>query len=153
MSLEPIEIARKIVDAATEKQASDIVLLDMRQACSFTDYFVILSGESDRQLDAAGDGPCQPVAARFTREAISQIGIQYLVDSIEVIQSEGPDAKSVGLNGEIGHALNKRSSLLRRERRTVQPMQWCKGLQCRAVSPSVCLPALGSARRIQPDPI
>jgi ribosome-associated protein len=52
MPLESIEIARKIVDTAADKQASDIVLLDMRQACSFTDYFVIASGESERQLDA-----------------------------------------------------------------------------------------------------
>jgi ribosome-associated protein len=29
-----------------------VVLLDMRQACSFTDYIVICSGDSDRQLDA-----------------------------------------------------------------------------------------------------
>lgn len=29
-----------------------MVLLDMRGACSFTDYIVICSGESDRQLDA-----------------------------------------------------------------------------------------------------
>jgi ribosome-associated protein len=27
-------------------------LLDTRQACSFTDYIVICSGETDRQLDA-----------------------------------------------------------------------------------------------------
>jgi ribosome-associated protein len=52
MPWESIEIARKIVDAAADKQASDIVLLDMRQACSFADYFVILNGESERQLDA-----------------------------------------------------------------------------------------------------
>ena len=52
MPLEAIEIAKRIVEAAADKQASDIVLLDMRQACSFADYFVILSGESERQLDA-----------------------------------------------------------------------------------------------------
>ena len=52
MPTESIEIAKRIVDAAADKQASDIVLLDIRQACSFTDYFVILSGESERQLDA-----------------------------------------------------------------------------------------------------
>src|SRR4030043_512996 len=52
MPIEAIEIARRIVDAAADKQASNIVLLDMRQACSFADYFVILSGESERQLQA-----------------------------------------------------------------------------------------------------
>ena len=29
-----------------------MVLLDARQACSFTDYIVICSGDSDRQVDA-----------------------------------------------------------------------------------------------------
>ena len=29
-----------------------MVLLDVRQACSFTDYIVICSGDSDRQVDA-----------------------------------------------------------------------------------------------------
>ena len=29
-----------------------MVLLDVRQACSFTDYIVVCSGDSDRQVDA-----------------------------------------------------------------------------------------------------
>lgn len=52
MTPEALEIAKKIVEAAADKQASDIVLLDMREICSFTDYLVILSGESDRQIEA-----------------------------------------------------------------------------------------------------
>ncbi|MFC1924155.1 ribosome silencing factor [Chloroflexota bacterium] len=52
MPLESIEIARKIIEAATDKQASDIVLLDTREICSFADYLVIMSGESDRQIEA-----------------------------------------------------------------------------------------------------
>ena len=50
--LEGIEVARKAVDAASEKQASDIVLLDTRKVCSFADYFVICTGETDRQVRA-----------------------------------------------------------------------------------------------------
>jgi ribosome-associated protein len=37
---------------ASDKQAEDVVLLDARQAASYTDYIVICSAESDRQLDA-----------------------------------------------------------------------------------------------------
>ena len=44
------EGARLAVDVASEKQASDIVLLDMRGPLSFTDYFVILTAESRRQM-------------------------------------------------------------------------------------------------------
>ncbi|PIU56897.1 MAG: ribosome silencing factor, partial [Chloroflexi bacterium CG07_land_8_20_14_0_80_45_17] len=42
--------------AASEKQASDIVMLDVRGLCSFADYFVICSGESDRQIEAIWRG-------------------------------------------------------------------------------------------------
>ena len=50
--LEPAEIARLATEAAAEKQATDIVLLDVRASCSFADYFLICSGDSDRQLKA-----------------------------------------------------------------------------------------------------
>ncbi len=53
--LEAIEIARKAVEAASDKQASDILLLDTRQVCSFADYFVICSGNSERQVQAIYD--------------------------------------------------------------------------------------------------
>ena len=44
-----------MVDLAVEKQASNIVLLDVREVCSFADYFVICSGESERQLRTIQD--------------------------------------------------------------------------------------------------
>jgi ribosome-associated protein len=43
-----------IVEAASDRQASDIVLMDVRQACSFADYFVICNGETGRQIEAIG---------------------------------------------------------------------------------------------------
>ncbi|MBI4188879.1 MAG: ribosome silencing factor [Chloroflexi bacterium] len=48
--METLAAAHRIVEAASDKQASDIVLLDARGVCSFTDFFVICSGESDRQI-------------------------------------------------------------------------------------------------------
>jgi len=54
--LDAIERARKAVEAASDKQASDIVLLDIRGLCSFADYFVLCSGESERQLVAIREG-------------------------------------------------------------------------------------------------
>lgn len=53
--LEGLELARKAVDAASEKQASNIVLLDLRERNTFADFFVICSGESARQLRSIGD--------------------------------------------------------------------------------------------------
>ncbi|MDD5095420.1 MAG: ribosome silencing factor [Dehalococcoidia bacterium] len=43
------------MDAALERQATDIVLLDLQGVCSFADYFVICNGESDRQIQAICD--------------------------------------------------------------------------------------------------
>ena len=40
---------------ASEKQAADIVLLDVGGVASFADYFVMLSGETSRQIDAIYD--------------------------------------------------------------------------------------------------
>jgi ribosome-associated protein len=43
------------VEAASDKQANNIVLLDLRELCSFTDYFVICAGESARQIRTISD--------------------------------------------------------------------------------------------------
>ena len=51
-SLEAIDVARAAVDAASDKQANNILLLDIRGVSGFADYFVICSGNSDRQLEA-----------------------------------------------------------------------------------------------------
>ena len=51
-TLEPDQVARMAVEVASEKQAEDIVMLDIRQVSGFADYFVIMSAESVRQLEA-----------------------------------------------------------------------------------------------------
>ncbi len=53
---EVLQLAHHIVDLASDKKASDIVLLDVRGQTTMTDYFVICSGASDRQLGAIADG-------------------------------------------------------------------------------------------------
>jgi ribosome-associated protein len=52
----PLELARRIVELAEGKKASDIVLLDLRELTTLADYFVICSGWSERQLQAIADG-------------------------------------------------------------------------------------------------
>jgi ribosome-associated protein len=44
------------VQAARDKKAIDIVVLDLRKADGFTDYFVICSGTNTRQIRAIADG-------------------------------------------------------------------------------------------------
>ena len=43
------------LNAAGEKKAIDIVVLDLREIASFTDYFVITSGTNERQVQAISD--------------------------------------------------------------------------------------------------
>jgi ribosome-associated protein len=51
-----LSVAHLIVDAASDKKAQDILLLDVRGVASFADYFVICSGTSERQIRAIADG-------------------------------------------------------------------------------------------------
>lgn len=50
--LESAEIANMIVDAAADKKASDIVLLDIHDLSVIADYFVICTGANSRQIQA-----------------------------------------------------------------------------------------------------
>ncbi len=52
-SIDPEEsLARLCADGALDKKAENVVILDMRNIASFTDFFVIASGTSDPQLKA-----------------------------------------------------------------------------------------------------
>jgi ribosome-associated protein len=44
------------VRAALDKKAVDVVVLDLRKAGGFTDYFVICTGTNPRQIHAIADG-------------------------------------------------------------------------------------------------
>ena len=50
--LEPAEIAKTIVDVASDKKATDIALLDIRELSVIADYFVICTGGNSRQIQA-----------------------------------------------------------------------------------------------------
>ena len=49
---DPQALARRIVELASDKQASDIVLLDIRSMSAVADYFVICTTMSERQMTA-----------------------------------------------------------------------------------------------------
>jgi ribosome-associated protein len=53
--LTSLEQARRIATLASEKLAEDIVVLDMRGECTFTDFFVIVTGRNARQTAAIWD--------------------------------------------------------------------------------------------------
>ena len=50
--LESLELARRVVDIVVEKMGSDVVLMEIGKLSNIADYFVICTGQTDRQLDA-----------------------------------------------------------------------------------------------------
>ena len=52
----PEELAARIADIASDKLAQDIRVFDLRGIVSYTDYFVICSGGTERQTKAIHDG-------------------------------------------------------------------------------------------------
>ena len=57
------------VRAAEDKKAADIVVLDLRKAAGFTDYFVICSGNNARQIRAISDAIIESLEAQGSRPA------------------------------------------------------------------------------------
>ena len=47
-----LEQARRIAGIAQDKLAEDVVILDMRPVCIYTDFFVVCSGRNARQVRA-----------------------------------------------------------------------------------------------------
>jgi ribosome-associated protein len=64
---EALALARRIVDLAEDRKASDIVLLEIGRLTSMADYFVICSGQSERQLGAIADGIAEGLREEGTR--------------------------------------------------------------------------------------
>jgi ribosome-associated protein len=58
----PAQIDRAIA-AAEDKKAADLVVLDLRKAAGFTDFFVIASGANARQVRAIADAVMEALAA------------------------------------------------------------------------------------------
>src|SRR6059058_6067968 len=52
----PEQLAAAIAGYAADKKAIDVVALDLRGVAGYTDYFVVCSGNTDRQVKAIHDG-------------------------------------------------------------------------------------------------
>ena len=67
--LEALEKAREISQAALDKKADDIVIMDMRAVSNITDYFVIASAPSTRRVHTISEG---------IEEALYKKGVRYV---------------------------------------------------------------------------
>jgi ribosome-associated protein len=53
--LTPLEQARRMAALVQDKLARDVVILDMRPVCAYTDYFVVCTGNNTRQTAGIWD--------------------------------------------------------------------------------------------------
>lgn len=58
------------VAAALDKKAADLVVLDLRKAPAFTDFFVICTGQNSKQVQAIADAIEEALGARGLRPAL-----------------------------------------------------------------------------------
>src|SRR5437588_12879093 len=48
-------VVRDIADVAVDRKASDVTILDIGKATTLADYFLIVTGTSDRQINAVAN--------------------------------------------------------------------------------------------------
>jgi ribosome-associated protein len=97
--LTPLEQARRVAALAQEKLARDVVILDMRPVCTYTDFFVVCTGQNPRQTKAIFDEVREtmkrderaiPRSVEGEREA-SWIIVDYLDVVLHVFTPEARD--------------------------------------------------------------
>ena len=96
-SLDPTDLAQLVVEVASDKLAADIVLLDLRGVAPFADYFVIMSAESSRQIEALERDISQALkeekVRRFNREGVPSAGWVLLDFSDVIVHIFGPEER------------------------------------------------------------
>jgi ribosome-associated protein len=100
----PVEIdsatlAQRIAEIASDKKASEVLVLDLREVVSYTDYFVICSGNTERQTKAIHDAVHQELKSQEgllpARVEGEREGRWILMDYIDcVLHAFTPDARA-----------------------------------------------------------
>ena len=90
-------MARLVVEVASDKLANDIVMLDLRGVASFADYFVIMSADSSRQIEALEEDITQALkdekVSRFHREGTHASGWVLIDFSDVIVHIFGPEER------------------------------------------------------------
>lgn len=73
-----LTLAHTIADAAVEKKASDVVILDLRELDAVTDCFVICTGDVDQHVRAIADNIEKQVKAKTTDRLLHREGMDTL---------------------------------------------------------------------------
>jgi len=72
--LSPRALADLVVDAASDKKAEDIVVMNVSEVTTIADLFVILSGRGERQVQAIAEG----IVERSTQAGRRPFGVEGL---------------------------------------------------------------------------
>lgn len=65
--LEAIDLARDIVEWIGDKKGEHILLTDLREITTVTDYFVICDASNERQLNAIGDNIREQAKLKYSQ--------------------------------------------------------------------------------------
>ena len=66
-SLTPEELSAAVMGLAADRKALDVVQLDLRGIIGYTDYFVIVTGRSERQTKAIHDAIHEGMKSQYGR--------------------------------------------------------------------------------------
>jgi len=83
-----LEIARLCAHAALVKKAEDLIILDVRDLSSFTDYFVIMSGRSTRHVQGLAEAVDEELRSKRLSTANTEgmrEGLWVLLDYDDVV--------------------------------------------------------------------
>ena len=87
-STQVYELAKKIAELSLVKKAENVVILDLRKLTTMTDFFVICSGDSDKQVmaitDAISDGLEEEKIKPWHTEG-QNTGTWILMDFIDIV--------------------------------------------------------------------
>ncbi len=77
-----------VSEAALDKKALDVVILDVKKVCSYADFFLITSGTSDRHVQSVAEGIVSSVK-KLGKKPLGVEGMQkghwVLIDLDDVI--------------------------------------------------------------------
>lgn len=80
-TISPEELATLIVRSALDKKAQNIVVLNVKEVASFADYFIVCSGQSNRQVQAIASG----IGTLMKKEGVLPLGKEGETDGTWIL--------------------------------------------------------------------
>jgi ribosome-associated protein len=95
--LESADLAQRIADLLSDRQAEDIVLMDISKVSTFTDHFVIATAGNPRQMNAlieSLDRDLRPEARPFRSEGTPDSGWVLIDFGAVVVHLFAPEERA-----------------------------------------------------------